>query len=55
LEYPYSFSSDPILRLFDQELLLLTRNITLRVKEAEVERRKILNVIKEAVKNNCFP
>jgi len=54
MDYMYNYSQDPILKAFDTELLQFTKYITLRVKEAEVERKKILNVIKEAVKSNCF-
>lgn len=52
--YVHNFSQDNALQAFDQELLLFAKHITLRVKEAEVERRTILNLVKEAVKNHCF-
>lgn len=53
--YPYHLSSDPVMQAFDQELLLFVKHITQRVKEAEVERKTVLNLVKEAVRNHCFP
>jgi hypothetical protein len=42
-----------VFKKFDDELLNYSKTICMRVKQAEVERKFILNIIKEA-KQVCF-